>query len=73
MGEVLLPGRRGRVAVQAKRRAHNRLTVAVQLTNVRYLGRFLPDLRQAPTEVARVSGGAMGDYGPVVSRALRRA
>ncbi|MFI5774981.1 Tn3 family transposase [Streptomyces sp. NPDC051658] len=41
-----------RDAVQAKRRAHNRLGYAVQLTSVRYLGRFLPDPRQVPAEVA---------------------
>lgn len=41
-----------REAVQAKRRAHNRLGYAVQLTSVRYLGRFLPDPRQVPEEVA---------------------
>ncbi|MFD3549730.1 Tn3 family transposase [Streptomyces sp. NPDC058655] len=41
-----------REAVQAKRRAHNRLGYAVQLTSVRYLGRFLPDPRQVPAEVA---------------------
>ncbi|WSK00368.1 DUF4158 domain-containing protein [Streptomyces sp. NBC_01320] len=40
-----------REAVQAKRRAHNRLGFAVQLTSVRYLGRFMPDPRQVPTEV----------------------
>lgn len=41
-----------REAVQAKRRAHNRLGFAVQLTSVRFLGRFMPDPRQAPAEVA---------------------
>nr|WP_257040578.1 DUF4158 domain-containing protein [Streptomyces sp. OK228] len=41
-----------REAVRAKRRAHNRLGYAVQLTSVRYLGRFLPDPRQVPAEVA---------------------
>jgi TnpA family transposase len=41
-----------REAVQAKRRAHNRLGYAVQLTSVRYLGRFMPDPRQVPAEVA---------------------
>jgi TnpA family transposase len=40
-----------REAVQAKRRAHNRLGFAVQLTSVRYLGRFMPDPRQVPAEV----------------------
>ena len=32
-----------REAVQAKRRAHNRLGLAVQLTSMRLLGRFMPD------------------------------
>jgi TnpA family transposase len=41
-----------REKVQAKRRAHNRLGFAVQLTSVRYLGRFMPDPRQVPAEVA---------------------
>ncbi|MEU0186281.1 Tn3 family transposase [Streptomyces sp. NPDC006207] len=41
-----------REAVQAKRRAHNRLGFAVQLTSVRFLGRFMPDPRQVPAEVA---------------------
>jgi hypothetical protein len=41
-----------RESVQAKRRAHNRLGYAVQLTSVRYLGRFLSDPRQVPAEVA---------------------
>ncbi|MEE1805512.1 DUF4158 domain-containing protein [Streptomyces sp. BE133] len=41
-----------REAVQAKRRSHNRLGYAVQLTSVRYLGRFMPDPRQVPVEVA---------------------
>lgn len=41
-----------REKVQAKRRAHNRLGFAVQLTSVRFLGRFLPDPRQVPAEVA---------------------
>ncbi|NEA59636.1 Tn3 family transposase [Streptomyces sp. SID13666] len=41
-----------REEVQAKRRSHNRLGFAVQLTSVRYLGRFMPDPRQVPAEVA---------------------
>ncbi|MCL6735245.1 DUF4158 domain-containing protein [Streptomyces neyagawaensis] len=38
--------------MQAKRRPHNRLGFAVQLTSVRFLGRFMPDPRQVPAEVA---------------------
>lgn len=41
-----------RELVQVKRRPHNRLGFAVQLTSVRYLGRFMPDPREVPTEVA---------------------
>lgn len=40
-----------RDAVRAKRCAHNRLGFTVQLTSVRYLGRFMPDLRLVPAEV----------------------
>jgi hypothetical protein len=40
-----------RELVQVKRRTHNRLGFAVQLTSVRYLGRFMPDPRQVPAEV----------------------
>ncbi|MFH8642302.1 Tn3 family transposase [Streptomyces goshikiensis] len=47
-------------AVQAKRRAHNRLGYAVQLTSVRYLGRFLPDPRQVPAEVAAYLAEQLG-------------
>lgn len=38
---------------RGKRRAHNRLGFAVQLTSARYLGRFRPDPRQKPAEVAQ--------------------
>ncbi|MFE2967064.1 DUF4158 domain-containing protein [Streptomyces sp. NPDC059340] len=37
--------------MQAKGRAHNRLGFVVQLTSLRYPGRFIPDLRQVPTEI----------------------
>ncbi|MDO0930026.1 DUF4158 domain-containing protein [Streptomyces sp. TG1A-8] len=46
--------------VQAKRRAHNRLGFAVQLTGVRYLGRFMPDPRQVPAEVAEYLAEQLG-------------
>nr|WP_242441095.1 DUF4158 domain-containing protein [Streptomyces sp. CB02923] len=48
-----------REAVQAKRRAHNRLGYAVQLTSVRFLGRFMPDPRQVPAEVAEYLAGQL--------------
>lgn len=44
-----------REAVQTKRRAHNRLGYAVQLTSVRYLGRFLPDPRHLDPVSLRAS------------------
>ncbi|MCP9213245.1 DUF4158 domain-containing protein [Streptomyces sp. NEAU-Y11] len=46
--------------VQAKRRAHNRLGFAVQLTSVRYLGRFMPDPRQVLAEVAEYLAEQLG-------------
>jgi TnpA family transposase len=46
--------------VQAKRRAHNRLGFAVRLTSVRYLGRFVPDPRHVPAEVAEYLAGQLG-------------
>ncbi|MFF2652632.1 DUF4158 domain-containing protein [Streptomyces sp. NPDC058045] len=46
--------------VQAKRRAHNRLGFAVQLTSVRCLGRFMPDPRQVPAEVAEYLAEHLG-------------
>ncbi|WP_282204924.1 DUF4158 domain-containing protein [Kitasatospora fiedleri] len=49
-----------REKVQAKRRAHNRLGFAVQLTTVRFLGRFMPDPRQVPHEVAEYSAEQPG-------------
>jgi hypothetical protein len=48
-----------REAVQAKRRAHNRLGFAIQLTSVRFLGRFMPDPRQVPAEVAEYLAGQL--------------
>ncbi|SCL72649.1 DUF4158 domain-containing protein [Micromonospora peucetia] len=41
-----------RELIQDKRRDHSRLGFAVQLTSVRFLGRFMPDPRQVPAEVA---------------------
>ncbi|MFJ6452264.1 DUF4158 domain-containing protein [Streptomyces hydrogenans] len=46
-----------REKVQAKRRAHNRLGFAVQLTTVRFLGLFMPDPQQVPAEVAEYLAG----------------
>ncbi|MEV0352291.1 DUF4158 domain-containing protein [Nonomuraea sp. NPDC050680] len=40
-----------RQAIEAKRRDHNRLGVAVQIGVARCLRRFLPDPRQVPAEV----------------------
>nr|WP_239009101.1 MULTISPECIES: DUF4158 domain-containing protein [Streptomyces] len=48
-----------REAVQAKRRSHNRLGYTVQLTSVRFLGRFMPDPRQVPAEVAEYLAGQL--------------
>ncbi len=50
--------------VQAKRRAHSRLGFAVQLTSVRYLGRFMPDPRQVPAEVAEYLAEQLGIADP---------
>jgi hypothetical protein len=50
--------------VQAKRRSHNRLGFAVQLTSVRYLGRFMPDPRQVPAEVAAYLAEQLGIADP---------
>ncbi len=48
-----------REAVKAKRRSHNRLGYAVQLTSVRFSGRFMPDPRQVPVEVAEYLAGQL--------------
>ncbi|MGW2308722.1 DUF4158 domain-containing protein [Actinomadura luteofluorescens] len=50
VGAVFLPGHRE--LVQDKRRDHNRLGFAVQLTSVRFLSRFMADPRQVPPGVA---------------------
>ncbi|CAG6393620.1 hypothetical protein SCOCK_210060 [Actinacidiphila cocklensis] len=62
-----------REAVQAKRRAHNRLGFAVQLTSVRFLGRFMPGPAAGAGGGGRVPGRAVGDRGRLVSEAVRRA
>ncbi|WTA40218.1 DUF4158 domain-containing protein [Streptomyces sp. NBC_00846] len=49
-----------REKVQAKRRAHNRLGFAVQLTSVRFLGRFMPDPRQVPADVTEYLAEQLG-------------
>ncbi|WP_126638569.1 DUF4158 domain-containing protein, partial [Embleya hyalina] len=41
-----------REVVLGKRRDHNRLGFAIQLTSVRYIGRFMPDPREVPPLVA---------------------
>ncbi len=51
---------------QVKRRAHNRLGFAVQLTSVRYLGRFMADPRQVPTEVVEYLAEQLGIADPSV-------
>ncbi|MCI2423734.1 DUF4158 domain-containing protein [Saccharopolyspora sp. K220] len=38
--------------LRGKRRTHNRLGFAIQLASVGFLGRFMPDPRQVPSEVA---------------------
>ena len=56
-----------RARVQAKRRAHNRLGLAVQLTTVRFLGRFMPDPRQVAEYLAEQLGiedaAVLAEYG----------
>ncbi|MGW0860736.1 DUF4158 domain-containing protein, partial [Streptomyces sp. NPDC002690] len=49
-----------REKVQAKRRARNRLGFAVQLTTVRFQGRFMPDPRQVPHDVAEYLAEQLG-------------
>jgi len=46
--------------VEARRRDHNRLGFAVQLTTVGYLGRFMADPRQAPAAVVEYLAEQLG-------------
>lgn len=48
-----------REAAQAKRRSHNRFGYAVQLTSVRFLGRFMVDPRQVPAGVTGYLAGQL--------------
>ncbi len=49
-----------RELIQDKRRDHNRLGFAVQLTSVRFLGRFMADPRQVPAGVAEYLAEQLG-------------
>ncbi|GAA4973893.1 Tn3-like element Tn3 family transposase [Yinghuangia aomiensis] len=53
-----------RELIEGKRRAHNRLGFAVQLTSVRFLGRFMPDPRRVPAEVAEYLADQLGIADP---------
>ncbi|MGI5490005.1 DUF4158 domain-containing protein [Microtetraspora malaysiensis] len=53
-----------RELVDGKRREHNRLGFAIQLTSVRFLGRFMPDPRQVPDEVAEYLAEQLGVADP---------
>ena len=46
--------------VEARRRDHNRLGFAVQLTTVGYLGRFMADPRQTPAAVVEYLAEQLG-------------
>src|SRR4051812_212941 len=46
--------------IASKRGAHNRLGFAVQLTTVRYLGRFLDEVIQAPATVLNTLARQLG-------------
>jgi Domain of unknown function (DUF4158) len=51
---------RDRELVEQRRRSHNRLGFAIQLGTVRFLGTFLPDPLDAPTEVVVYQAGQLG-------------
>lgn len=49
-----------RALIESKRRSHNRLGFAAQLTTARYLGVFPDDLTDVPTEVVDYLAGQLG-------------
>jgi Domain of unknown function (DUF4158)/Tn3 transposase DDE domain len=51
---------RDRELVEQRRRPHNRLGFAIQLGTVRFLGTFLPDPLDVPTEVLAYQAGQLG-------------
>jgi Domain of unknown function (DUF4158) len=51
---------RDRELVEQRRRSHNRLGFAIQLGTVRFLGTFLPDPLDVPTEVVAYQAGQLG-------------
>ncbi|MEV6332663.1 Tn3 family transposase [Streptomyces sp. NPDC051909] len=58
-----------RKLVESKRRSHNRLGFAAQLTTVRYLGVFLDDPSDIPAEVADYLAEQLGIEDPSVLKA----
>jgi len=53
-----------RAAVADKRGVHNRLGSALQLTTVRFLGKFLEELSSVPTAVQQTLRRQLGLSGP---------
>ena len=62
-----------RELIEPKRRAHNRLGFAVQLTTVRYLGVFLDDPADVPPEVVDYLAEQLGIERSVGAQGVRRA